>query len=210
MVSESCEGDGQHGCEAEGCVDGGLLEAADPEAAEHQPFLGSAEKPFHTHPPFEEFHQAACPAYDEVLPHSESSLEAGVPPDRDDGLCAVPSHLFPGLLLAVLGIGYHRLESEAQAVDPFEQRLEEALVVLVAGGDLEGEGEFRVGAAGCMHPVSEDEAPLAPAHPCVGVTPAGAVVPTPLAVGLDVSAVDCHDLALHCPGLEQPSEQMVE
>ena len=65
-LSEGCEGDGEHGGEAEGGLDGDLLQASDPEAAQHEPLLRPAEQPLHAHPPFEELHQPAGPAYDEV------------------------------------------------------------------------------------------------------------------------------------------------
>jgi len=75
-------------------------------------------------------------------------------------------------------------------VDLFEEWFEIDLVVLVAWGDGEGEGQLRVCAACGVHPVSEDEASLAPADAGIWVAQAGPVVMAPLAVGLDVGAVD--------------------
>ena len=123
---------------------------------------------------------------------------------------AVRFHRVPSLLGTVLGISQHHLEPDAQAVDLFDQWFEIDLVVLVAWGDGEGEGHLRVGAAGGVHPVSEDKASPAPAHSGVGVAQAGPGVPAPLAVGLDVGAVHGDDLSLHHPGLKQLSEQVVE
>jgi len=95
-------------------------------------------------------------------------------------------------------------------LNPLQQWLEIGLVILVAWGYGEGERHLGVCAAGGVHPVSEDEAPLAPPHPRVGVAPAGPVVLAPLAVGFDVSAVDGDDLSLHRSGLEEPPEHVVE
>jgi hypothetical protein len=61
-----------------------------------------------------------------------------------------------------------------------------------------------------MHPVAEDEASLAYAYAGFGVTPALAVVLAPLAVGLDVGAVDGDDFGLRRPSLEEATKQVVE
>jgi hypothetical protein len=90
-------------------------------------------------------------------------------------------------------------------VNPFEQWLEIGLVVLIAWGDLKGERHLGVCAARGVHPVPEDEAPLASAHPCVGVASPGPIVMATLAVGLDMGAVYSHDLSLHYSRFEEPS-----
>jgi len=95
-------------------------------------------------------------------------------------------------------------------VDLFEEWFEIDLVVLVAWGDGEGEGQLRVCAACGVHPVSEDEASLAPADAGIWVAQAGPVVMAPLAVGLDVGAVDGYDVSLYHTGVNQPSEEVVE
>ena len=95
-------------------------------------------------------------------------------------------------------------------MDPFEQWLEIGLVVLVAWGDGEGEGHLGEGAACGVNPVPEDEATLSTPYPRVWIAPPSLVVQAPLAVGLEVGAVHSHDLSLHRPGVEEPSEEMVE
>jgi len=72
---DGCEGNGEHGCEAEGGVDGDLLEAADPEVAEHEPLLRSAEEALHAHTLFEELHQPMGSTYDEALPNPKGLFD---------------------------------------------------------------------------------------------------------------------------------------
>jgi len=129
-------------------MDADLLQASDLEAAEEEPLLGPAEQPLHASPLPEELHQAACASDHEVLPHAEGFLDPGVPPDGDDGLCAVGFSGRPDIFGAILGVCQHRLEPDAQAVYPFEERLEIGLVVLVTRGYGEGEVHLGVGAAG--------------------------------------------------------------
>ena len=97
LAMDGCEGDGQHGGEAEGCVDSDLLQASDLEAALHEPLLGPAEQPLNAPPLTEEFHQAACSPDHEVPPHPEGVSDPGVSPDGDDGLSAVVLRCLPDL-----------------------------------------------------------------------------------------------------------------
>ena len=191
-------------------MDAYLLQASDLEASEHEPLLGSAEESLYAPPLPKLLHQPVCASDHEVLTHLEGVLDPGVPPYGDDWLCVIVLGFRPDFSGAVLGICEHRTEPDAEAVDPFEQRLEIGLVVLVAWGDGEGEGHLGFGAACGVHPVSEDEAPLSTPHPGVGIAPPRLVVQAPLAVGLQVGVVDGYDLSPHHLGVEEPPEELIE
>ena len=150
----------QHRREAEAGVDGRLLKAPEPEAAQQKPLLRPAEQPLHAPPPLEQLHQPLCPTSHEVPAHLQSVFDPGVPPDWNDGLRTEFLGCRPHLGRVVLGVSQHRLELYAEAVDSLEQGLEIDLVVLVTRGHGEGEGHLRLDAAGGVHPVSEDEASL--------------------------------------------------